>query len=341
MAQDYRWTEEQFEIDLVVKVPENTRGKDLTFKASPTGVDLRLRTVSDGEVVLLDGSRAMRGKLHMDGTFWRIEDAVDDNDEDNSGPYREVVVTLEKYRLPTGQAAAGVGDVNEALSPVAGEEYDWGGVYPNDDDEVTTRVYDVAEELDVREYAKTLGVDVDRLNMSMVDKSMFSVMNVTQDALEDLQTGGFVKEVTRQQDDGREFGQRGDGSVGPFRSPYGDMVDTDDLTFDKKKGRVKIPFIDDDNELVPQSTPQPSSQSPIQHEPVKEEQIIAKVVNNDDDNTAITNDILEDPIDKLTVVRLKDILREQKLKVSGTKQELRDRLRAHVEAKIEDSFGTQ
>ena len=43
-----------------------------------------------------------------------------------------------------------------------------------------------------------------------------------------------------------------------------------------------------------------------------------------------------DPIDLLTVKRLKEILREQNLKVSGNKQELRDRLRAHVNSKLAD-----
>ena len=73
-----------------------------------------------------------------------------------------------------------------------GEEFDWGGVYPDDEDEVTERVYDVPEELDVRDYARTLGVDLDDLNMSMVDKSMFSVANMTNRDFEELESRGLV-----------------------------------------------------------------------------------------------------------------------------------------------------
>merc|ERR1712071_201712 len=114
------------------------------------------------------------------------------------------------------------------------------------------------------------------------------------------------------------------------------MMDMEDLIVDNKKGRVKIPFIDDDDDDEPLPPP---PQTQIQNDPpVREEaETTANAVEDDADN-AEGPDILVDPIDMLTVVRLKDILREQKLKVSGTKQELRDRLRDHVERKIEDTL---
>ena len=58
----------------------------------------------------------------------------------------------------------------------------------------------------------------------------------------------------------------------------------------------------------------------------------------DDENDAIDGPIA-DPIDLLSVKRLKEILREQGLKVSGKKQELRNRLRDHVDTKLNDDSG--
>lgn len=49
-----------------------------------------------------------------------------------------------------------------------------------------------------------------------------------------------------------------------------------------------------------------------------------------------SSSIHKDPIDMLTVVRLKEILREQGLKASGTKQVLRDRLRTHVHSLLQE-----
>jgi hypothetical protein len=44
-----------------------------------------------------------------------------------------------------------------------------------------------------------------------------------------------------------------------------------------------------------------------------------------------------DPIDLLTVARLKEILRADNLKVSGNKKELQDRLKAHIATRIRGS----
>jgi hypothetical protein len=53
--------------------------------------------------------------------------------------------------------------------------------------------------------------------------------------------------------------------------------------------------------------------------------------------TTTTTTTATDPIDSLTVARLKEILREQNLKVSGTKQELQDRLRNHVQSVVDQN----
>ena len=43
---------------------------------------------------------------------------------------------------------------------------------------------------------------------------------------------------------------------------------------------------------------------------------------------------MNDPIGSLTVSRLKQILREQGLKVTGNKEELQQRLRDHVQSQL-------
>ena len=83
----------------------------------------------------------------MDGTFWSI-DNISNKDEG-----REVTITIEKHFAPI--SSVGGTQTYDTLT-----DFDWGGVYPNDDDEVTYRKYDEAEELNVREYAAKLGVDI-------------------------------------------------------------------------------------------------------------------------------------------------------------------------------------
>jgi len=60
----------------------------------------------------------------------------------------------------------------------------------------------------------------------------------------------------------------------------------------------------------------------------------ANIEKTDESNDA--SSIPQDPIDMLTVVRLKEILREQGLKTSGSKQILRDRLRSHVNSLLQE-----
>jgi hypothetical protein len=123
--------------------------------------------------------------------------------------------------------------------------------------------------------------------MGKVDKTMFSTTNMTQNLLQDLKKGGFVREVTQQGD--LEFIEERDGS--------------------RKELEQSIPFIDTASSF---------------HDTA------AKT-----DNAAIST--ITDPIDSLTVARLKEILREQNLRVSGTKQELQDRLRNHVQSVIDQN----
>jgi len=82
----------------------------------------------------------------LDGTHWSI---------DGDGESRVITIAIEKHFVPTS-ANMREGSVTYDASTV----FDWGGVYPDDGGEVTRREYGEAEELDVREYAMKLGVDI-------------------------------------------------------------------------------------------------------------------------------------------------------------------------------------
>ena len=94
-ADAYSWKEEQFEIEVKLTVPPRTTTKDINFKCSSDSINLLLvnsDAKDDGNVILLDGARNMRGKICVDGTFWSIEGPQDKE--------REVTVTIEKHFVP-------------------------------------------------------------------------------------------------------------------------------------------------------------------------------------------------------------------------------------------------
>ena len=264
-------------------------------------MDLRLAQDDGTEIVLLNPQRHMRGRIATDGTFWEIHDIPDSS-------LRQITVQIEKsHRTPK--------DDFDVI------DYDWGGVYPKDDDEVTERKYEQPEELNVRDYAASLGVDIDNINMSLVDKTMFtSGLNMTRSTMDQLANKGLVQEIT-QQADGQEYITDNEGD----KVPYNPFV---------KKSTSKIPFID---------TPSPWNKAI----PIKDLDILDGVATTVDDIKVDTTkkelhtmNSATDPIGMLTVKRMKDILREQGLKVSGSKEELQDRLRLHVQSMVRDKSGT-
>ena len=300
-ATNYSWVEEPFELEIHIAVPEGTRAKDITFRALPRSVDLRLSQDDGTELVLLNPKRQMRGRIATDGTFWEIHDIPE-------SPLRQITVQIEKnHRTPK--------DDFDVI------DYDWGGVYPKDDDEVTERIYEQPEELNVRDYAATLGVDIDNINMSLVDKTMFtSGLNMTRSTMDQLANKGLVQEIT-QQADGQEYTTNKEGD----KVPYNPFV---------TKSNSKIPFID---------TPSPWSKAI----PIKDLEMNNGVATTVDDIQADTTKIetttsntVTDPIALLTVKRMKDILREQGLKISGSKEELQHRLRLHVQSMVRDKGTT-
>jgi hypothetical protein len=330
VAPDYTWQEEAFEIEVTVKVPKETRANDILFKASPTSIDLRLKASKpDDHVVLLDPSRPLRGKVVLDGTFWVIGDPeiAEKNDKDEE-PYRVVTVTIEK-QIRTPQDDFDIVD------------YDWKGVYTNDEEEVSYRKYDEPEELNVREYAASLGVDINNLNMSMVDKTMFtSGLNTSKSSFDSLREAGLMKEVTRQ-GDGSEWTTDESGEQVPFSS-MGRAVSSDELrTSDNEVGlekrkavdRPKIPFIDTDspwNNAIPVKDAEFFSKDHLETERSATKEDLEPLATTETDQEEDEQDTI-DPISALTVVRLKEILKSRGLKVSGSKRELQDRLRAEIQ----------
>ncbi|KAL7470889.1 hypothetical protein ACHAXS_011170 [Conticribra weissflogii] len=419
IASTYRWKEEQFEIEVTIPVPPGTQAKNVKFKCSSTGIDLRLAKMkNDGvdETILLDGSREMRGKICVDGTFWSLADATRrrNNKEENQTreSERDITITIEKLFVPT--SSIGGMQTFDSLT-----DFDWGGLYNDDEGEVTFRKYEEAEELDVKEYAAKLGVDIDNLDMSKVDKSMFGAglgsagagmgdckiddvesasdeeyasgaysgngfhLNITQATLDQLTKVGLAKEIV-QQGDGVEYeldtlNDDGDDSLGKNRRKFsmlGDGVNEAELL---EAGIVGSPPAKTIPNLWHQSIPVEEapgfhssdcfggngrlSEGILENEIVEREVVSSQskdsseeVVNltggkNDapssgespDHSSAGTekraqpiNEKVEDPIDILTVARLKEILRAQGLKVTGTKQVLRDRLRDHVTSLLQE-----
>eukprot|EP00584_Thalassiosira_punctigera_P019882 CAMPEP_0172568452 /NCGR_PEP_ID=MMETSP1067-20121228/120029_1 /TAXON_ID=265564 ORGANISM="Thalassiosira punctigera, Strain Tpunct2005C2" /NCGR_SAMPLE_ID=MMETSP1067 /ASSEMBLY_ACC=CAM_ASM_000444 /LENGTH=473 /DNA_ID=CAMNT_0013360059 /DNA_START=178 /DNA_END=1599 /DNA_ORIENTATION=+ len=409
VADTYSWNEEQFEIEVKVSVPAGTSAKDVRFKCSSESIDLRLLnrvTDDDGEGrerVLLDGSRRTRGKICVDGTFWSIEG--------NPHKEREITIAIEKLFVPV--SSEGGTQTFDTLT-----DFDWGGIYPNDEEEVSHRKYDQAEELNVREYAAKLGVDIDNIDMSKVNKTMFGAglggsaesavsgsdnsegegnegggndsnegfhFNITQAALNQLTKSGLAKEVLRQ-GDGTEYELGSDGSLDEKRkfSMLGREISNDEL----REAGIVSGGADVPRSFVEQSVP--VEEAPGYRETfnagnflgdgIVEDEIMENEIVSENDSVKIAEEVgkvemaneveevrternLEaelanedshkksdglvgkdsssdkkstDPIDMLTVARLKEILKAQGLKVSGTKQILRDRLRAHVNALLQE-----
>ncbi|GFH50039.1 hypothetical protein CTEN210_06515 [Chaetoceros tenuissimus] len=254
----------------------------------------------------------MRGLIDLDGTFWSLVDS-----EEHDG--RDVIITIEKLILPP-------------KDPFEVVEFDWNGIYPDDDDEIIKKEYKEPEELDVREYAKSLGVDIDNINMTLVDKSMFSSgLNMTRNTLDELTSAGYVSEVTRQSD-GTELINKGSESV-PFNA------------FGQNVGRDEIDDAGIDMNGIPAPTmnnPYMTPDSPwLQTMPAEEartgdenEEIPSASDKKESDKPKKLE--MKDPIDLLTVTKLKEVLRNNGLKVSGNKAELQARLKQHVKSVLEE-----
>ena len=322
IAPTYTWQEECFEIDVIVKVPEDARASDIAFKAKPDSIELKLKSKTEGQddILLLDPSRKLRGRVVMDGTYWSIDDPERGSVKDDDEPHRIVTVTIEKqHRTPK--------DDFDVI------EYDWNGVYEDDEEEVTYRKYDEPEELNVREYAASMGVDIDNIDMNLVDKTMFtSGLNLTQSTFDNMKDAGLMTEVT-ERTDGSEWIVGEDGEKVPFSS-MGQGVSQSEMK--SAKAPSPIPFLDTNS---PWHTSVPLDKA----KEVKDQQTEAAVETAEapaatkektSEPTEIPKDA-KDPIDTLTVAKLKEVLRARGLKVSGNKAELQERLRAEVQSMLQ------
>ena len=374
-AKSYTWTEEQFELEVKLSVPPHTLASDIQFKCMSDSIDLRLRVKDDDvgnkEKVLLDGKRRTRGKICVDGTFWSI-----DGNNASGDTNRTVTVTIEKQFTPVSS------NLREGtLTYDSSTDFDWGGLYPDDKDEVSHRKYDEAEELNVREYAAELGVDIDNIDMNKVNKTMFSAgtalgevdadtelddarrrtiqnldegitkdgfhFDINQATLEQLTKAGLAKEIV-QQNDGSEYElglltNKGDLNAAERKfSMLGKDVSDNELieagildgTALKRSyydAGESLPEDDDDDTIEDGAEDYSSINSNSDVIDVLPKATTVDIQN--DDVAEITNS--RDPIDMLTVARLKEVLRAQGLQTSGAKGVLRKRLKDHVNSLLQ------
>lgn len=324
---NYTWKEDQFEIEIKIPVPSETKTRHVAYKPKSKSIELSIEIEPNEKQILLHGSRQFRGMIDLDGTFWSLHDS-----EETGNDNRELVVSIEKLIVPHSD-------------PFAVIDYDWGSVYLNDEKEILSKKYDEPEELDIKEYAASLGVDIDNINMTMVDKSMFSSgLNLTRNTLEELTKSGYVKEVTKQ-GDGMEFIEEGQGSDRksiPFKK-FGDHIGDDEIEgagiIDRTFGKMN----EINNPLLDTNSPWRQSMPVEEARGVHDDDSLAHDDNeetqSDESNIQSSNSKIQDPVDRLTVSKLKEILRKEGLKVSGNKQELQDRLKDHVNSKIQRNRG--
>jgi len=339
IAPNYTWQEEAFEIEIIVKVPKETRASDIHYKVTPNSLDVRLKNMpridESSERILLDPNRKLRGRIVLDGTYWIIsdpevvvpdrndDDASDDNDKNNMGQsydeYREITVTIEKQiRTPKDEF-----DIIE---------YDWNGLY-EDDAEVTYRKYDEPEELNVREYAASMGVDIDNIDTNLVDKSMFtSGLNLTKSSLDNMKEAGLMTEVTQQQD-GSEWITDEGGEQKPFSS-MGRGISRDEVQSFKKEN--SIPFLDTDSPWQ-KSIPIDRAKDVAQILEKRKTAASSKNPTNAGKNSNAKKQEEIDPVDNLTVAKLREVLKSRGLKVSGNKKELQELLRSEIQSMLDSN----
>ena len=168
--------------------------------------------------------------------------------------------------------------------------------------------------------------------------------NITQATLEQLTKVGLAKEIV-QQGDGSEYelGNGGSLSEDKIFSMLGKGISDEELRSAGIVGESNIPKLWE-TQTVPVDDVAPGSDGGIIESEIVEQEISTAdedcsfvTVNEVDDEKKVDSQIMEetdadDPISSLRVNKLKEILREQGLKVSGNKQELRDRLKSHVNA---------
>mmetsp|Transcript_12185 Transcript_12185/g.17756 ORF Transcript_12185/g.17756 Transcript_12185/m.17756 type:complete len:177 (+) Transcript_12185:1-531(+) len=163
--------------------------------------------------------------------------------------------------------------------------------------------------------------------MTMVDKEMFgSGLNMTRNTLDELTKSGYAKEVTRQ-GNGMEFVEGEGQKAVPFQS-LGENVGADELM---DAGIQTNPYMDKN---APWLQTMPAEEARTGNEPLVQPEAGGKNVKDETTREDEARKI-QDPIDLLTVTKLKEVLRKEGLKVSGNKQDLQERLKSHVKLVVD------
>ena len=159
--------------------------------------------------------------------------------------------------------------------------------------------------------------------------------DIETETLDQLTRTGLAKEIV-QQADGNEYEFK-DGSFGEAQFGFlGQDVSADELAASglKGKGLKGISDMTVPVEEAPgfEGSMEATADGLMQNDVVEVESSSVSTMNEveaeEDKPVEVSKSV--DPIDKLTVSSLKEILRKSGLKVSGKKQELRDRLREYV-----------
>jgi hypothetical protein len=294
-AKDYSWREEQFEIELKIPVPVETKQSDVVFKANIQSIQLSLRTKNGTFVDLVNNRRETRGRIDIDGTFWSFSE-LEKTDVDFTDKANQKFITVHIEKMISSSSSS---DQFDAVV-----EYDWNGIFRDDDTEVISKKYKEPEVLNVREYAASLGVDIDHIDMSKVDKNMFtSGLNMTRSSLDELCKVGYAKEVTRQSDGNEFIVDENSGESIPFDF-LGNGVGRDEIdkVMDEKTGTISQ----------------------------------ATAPNAMGKGRKSENLAMNDPIDLLPSNKLRDILNAEGITTedAATEDELRTTLKKHIQGKL-------
>jgi hypothetical protein len=288
-------------------------------------------------IILLDKNRKLKGKINLDGTYWLIAD----DDDDHAANHRLITVTIEKH-IPRNR---------DDFTPI---EYDWKAVYLLPDPTITVVEYDKPEPLNVREYAASMGVDVDNIDMSKVDKTMFSSgLNVTKSTLDTMyQSGLLSKETITRQADGTEYtvdDETGDPQPYSLLDPNNhkknknqeedddddDMEDDDDDDDEASVAEMATTTAAGSNTTVIRQVRNMTRAAFAMDSAALKATTTEKGNNKNKKKENQPAAEEKDPIEGLTVARLKQMLRSQGLPVSGNKAVLQDRLRRQVNALLQ------
>lgn len=159
----YNWTENDFEVEVSLPIPSFTSTKDIDFSLRPR--HLKLQVAGEAEP-RMDGQ--LRGKVTTDGSYWSIESGL-----------------------------AGGKMLSIRLEKKLGTRFDpeqWMGVLLHECEAEAEIFYqdevNKDNEFNVEEYVDYLG----GYDENLVDKSMFSLSNMTGDLVKELMESGLVQD---------------------------------------------------------------------------------------------------------------------------------------------------